>query len=319
MQNLLGQSGGAPESVLERHPDGSWRADALGGSRHARLSDHIREPLDDLDEARAEAICAEACRNLLVDFTPALTLLPLAERQRAQALATYAQTLFDFAGQPGVEGERLAAMNRVEFTLEEALQGEVVGQPTFLRMAASEAERPWDRGALDEIVQLARGRVFQARPETVAEAVADSEALALAVARALLPTEPGEGVVRLGGALIRLHSLTTLGEDLRRGRARLPADELPSLDEPGRRVGRDVLNRVILAEVARVRSSLQEAGEAARSVPAPWRRGVVFLRLAGLELAARVEATGWQITSRPPRLGAGARIGLLLRARFRRR
>ena len=90
MENLLGQPGGAregapegtPEGTRDDHPDGSWRADALGKSQHARLTEHLREPLDDQDPEKAVRICGEVCRNLLQDLTPALILLPTAERRR---------------------------------------------------------------------------------------------------------------------------------------------------------------------------------------------------------------------------------------------
>ena len=64
-----------------------------------------------------------------------LAVLERLDRERVQTLAAYAYTLFDFARQHGVEGERLAQINRWEFTLEAALSGQKVGQPIFLRMA----------------------------------------------------------------------------------------------------------------------------------------------------------------------------------------
>lgn len=318
MESLLGQGGGEPETVRESHPDGSWRADALGGSRHARLTDHIREPLDDRDPDRAAEICATACRNLLLDFTPTLGLLPQVERLRCQALATYAQMLFDFAVQPGVEGERLAALNRLEFTLEEALQGEGAGQPAFLRMALADADRPWDRQALDRLVGLARRQVISPRPQTADEAIAESEALARALVEALWSTEPSDDVVRFGGALLRLRSLLALGEGIRRDRARLPLDELPTAGDPAREIGRDTVDRAVRAEAARVGRTLGETEAVAASVPTAYRRATAYLRLAGLELRNRVASLGWQVTSQPPMLGGATRLGLVLRARFGR-
>jgi hypothetical protein len=148
------------EEIRDRHPaDPAWRADALGASRHRRLADEIPQPKDDFDTARAEALCAEICREALRDYAPGLALLTPADRRRAQALTAYTRTLFDFARQRGLEGERLAQINRWEFTLESALSGRPVGQPVFVAMARCEGERPWPREALDELATAARRSV----------------------------------------------------------------------------------------------------------------------------------------------------------------
>ena len=148
------------EEIRDRHPaDPVWRADALASSRHRRLSDEIPQPKDDFDTARAEALCAEICREVLRDYAPGLALLPPEDRRRVQALTAYTWTLFDFARQRGLEGERLAQINRWEFTLESALSGQPVGQPVFVAMARCEGDRPWPREALDELAIAARRSV----------------------------------------------------------------------------------------------------------------------------------------------------------------
>ena len=113
-----------PEKPQDAPPDGSWRADALARSTHSRLDREVRPPGEDFDEERSLALCAEVARNLLGDFAPALVLLPVFDRERVQTLLAYAFTLFDFARQRGVEGERLSQINRWEFTLETALSAE---------------------------------------------------------------------------------------------------------------------------------------------------------------------------------------------------
>src|SRR5690242_126899 len=110
------------DSPRDSHPEAAdWRADALARSQHSRLSAELRAPAEDHDGERAAALCAELARGLLADFAPALVFLAPEERRRAQALLAYGRTLFDFARQRGVEGERLAEINRFEFTLETAL------------------------------------------------------------------------------------------------------------------------------------------------------------------------------------------------------
>ena len=77
--------------------DPSWRADALARSRHSRLLEELRQPVADDDPDRAEALCSEVARHTLLDFAPALILLPATERRRCQVLTAHALTLFDFA------------------------------------------------------------------------------------------------------------------------------------------------------------------------------------------------------------------------------
>lgn len=321
MQDLLGQPGAQPQGdtrgeTSDAHPDGSWRADALGKSRHSRLTDHIREPLDDADPERADQICAEACRSLLLDFAPALMALPAPERRRCHALATYAQILFDFATQPGIEGESLSALNRIEFTLEESLDSEPTGQPAFVAMAAADRSRPWDRESLDRLGKLARDSIVWPRPATATEAVARSEALGGAVAASLLGSEPPPPIVELAGALLRIRSLLVLGEAIRRDRSALPTAELPGRGDIDRPIGRQVLDDAVRAELRRIAVSLESARGASALVPKSYRRAVRYLRLAALGLSRALEGLGWEVVASPPRLGVGRRLACLAKARL---
>src|SRR5260370_39639002 len=104
-----GPGPGAPRGEGRGGGEGeAWRADSLSRSRHSRLDAEVSRPTEDFDEEKAAGLCADIARAVLGDFAPALLLLPATERRRAQALVAYAHTLFDFARQHGVEGERLA-------------------------------------------------------------------------------------------------------------------------------------------------------------------------------------------------------------------
>jgi len=187
----------AAEQIRERHPEGgAWRADALAGSRHRRLTDEIPAPVEDFDPGRAAALCAEICREWLADYAPGLALLPESERRRVQALSSYARTLFDFARQRGLQGERLAQINRWEFTLETALSGQPVGQPVFVAMATSERERPWPRQALDDIAAAARRRA--ALDEGASHSQSDDRRIVRALLAALADEAPAASKLAFG-------------------------------------------------------------------------------------------------------------------------
>jgi hypothetical protein len=305
---------GEPET-RERHPaEGEWRADPLGRSLHSRLDQEIRAPAEDYDEERATELCAGLCRGLLGDFAPALLLLAAPERRRVQALVAYVHTLFDFARQHGVEGERLAQINRWEFTLELALSGQKVGQPIFVAMAREHAIRPWPETALAEITASARRRAMRPRPATPREAEAESERLARAAAAAVLGREPAQELAAFGGALLRVHALQNLVPESGRNRCPLPESDLPTDFEAPPTPGR--LLAAAQKECQRLRPRLLKAPRGLVELTARYRRAAVFSLLAALKLLVLIEDGGTDLLTAPPRLGLFARLGLLARARW---
>lgn len=300
-------------------PDGeSWRADALARSRHTRLDQEVRRPDESFDEQRSLELCAEVARNLLGDFSPALVLLPPFDRERVQTLLAYAFTLFDFARQRGVEGERLSQINRWEFTLETALSGQPVGQPVFVRMAREHRRRPWTLEALDEIAACARHRATHPRPATPAAADEAAERLARCVATALLGKTPPAEVNAFLGALLRLRSLQSLGTEIDGKRNPLAASELPDDWGADGELKPDPKALVATAkrECARLRPRLLRAPRGLVDLPTGHRRAAVFCLLASLQLLSGIEEGDETLLKTPPQLGALARLGLLARARW---
>ena len=292
----------------------SWRADSLARSRHSRLDAEISRPAEDFDEEKAAALCAGVTRGLLGDFAPALLLLPGTERRRAQALVAYAHTLFDFARQHGVEGERLAQINRWEFTLEAALSGQPVGQPIFLRMARENERRRWPVDALDELAAAARRRALRRQPATVADAEVDALSLGRAVAAALLEKSLNAEIDGLASALVRLWSLQHLGDEVDRRRCPLPSAEVAE-GEAGQ-WDRSQLLASARRECERLRGRFLKAPRGLADLPAGYRRAAVFSLLAALRLLTEIEDADRDLLASPPRLGVGARIGFLVRARW---
>jgi hypothetical protein len=269
----------------ERPADPSWRADALAGSRHSRLADELTPPLADFDPERAAALCAQVSRDLLGDYAPALVLLPAAERRRAQALVAYARTLFDFARQRGVAGERLAQINRWEFDLERALAGEAVGQPVFVALAAADAHRPWSRPALAALGAVARRAAAQERPVRLGSDAEAAGAVARAAAEAWLGEPPAPPVARLATFLLRAHA---------------QRDERASDSGASPALSAD-------------RGERGDLGRAVALLPPAHRRAGAFLRLAAERLAARAPG------DRAAALGVWERLFLLGRVLWRTR
>ncbi|MFQ5349471.1 MAG: hypothetical protein ACE5EG_03390 [Thermoanaerobaculia bacterium] len=311
---VMRPSGIPVELARDTHPDSAeWRADAMAASRHSRLLDELRLPLAEQDPEEAARLAGEVCRNALRDLSPALILLPASERRRAQALAAYALVLFDFARQSGLEGDRLSQINRWQFHLEEALAGEPAGQPIFLCLQLEERRRPWDHEALDALADAARHRVATRRPATAEARKAELERLASALSRALLGIDHA-AATDLAAGLLRLFSLLDLGEGIRRHDARVPRSELPDDWQATAAADRRALEAAVRQECAL--ASLQLETARFPELPRAWRRPARFLALAGRALLRGVEQAGPSVVAQPPQLGVGARLGLLLRARW---
>lgn len=279
------------------------------------MSEAVRPPTDDPGEEKATLLCAGIARNVLGDFSPALLLLPGTERQRAQALLAYASTLFDFAREPGLEGEKLARINRWEYTLETALSGQPVDQPVFLRMGRENERRRWPVDALDELAACARRRALRRRqPATIADADVEALSLGRAVAAALLEKDLNAEIDGLASALVRLGSLQRLGGEMSRDRCPLPASEV-SPGEGGQYDPAQVLDSA-RRECQRIRSRLLRAPRGLVGLPHGYRRAAVFSLLAALRLLTEIEDKETDLLKTPPRLGVGSRIGFLLRARW---
>lgn len=313
--DLLRESRGkGPEGPREQRPgEEGWRADALARSRHSRLDREADRPQATTDPTAAARLCAEVTRKLLGDFAPALILLGAAERRRVQALAAYAFTLFDFAREHGMEGERLAAINRWEFALEAALTGQPAAQPVFLRMAEEHRRRPWSQAGLDGLARAARSRISRPRPRTSEEAGRRARDLAGSAAEALLGDGAVPELAELGAGLLRLEALQALGNELRARRCPLPESEVP---EPFADEARDTLLEAVRRECQALRPRLLAAGKALAHLPRPYRRAGVFLLLAGLRLLSAVEEADRELLEEAPRLGLFTRLGFLLRARW---
>lgn len=288
----------------------------MAQSRHARLDDVLVEPLEDHDTERAAAICGEVTRRALRDFAPALVLLPSDQRRRVQAIAAFALTLFDFARQSGLEGEKLSQMNRWHFDLETTLAGEPPGQPVFVLLAAAETEAAWDRDALDDLLACARRRALIPRPESTAAVAADARALGRALAGALQPRQAASDTsAELAAWLVRVGRLLALGEDRRRHRAGLAVEALPEEWAVEGAADEARTGEAIQAECRRLRTALA-AARPSPSLPRSWRRALTYAILAARRLVGRVESSGTALLEAPPTLGAFERLALVLRSRW---
>jgi phytoene/squalene synthetase len=302
--------------VREGRPeDDSWRTDFRAGSHHSRWVDELRQPLEIRDSARAAEICGAVTRLILRDFAPALLLMPAATRRRLQALASYTLTLFDFARQTGLEGERLTAINRWEFDLEAALEGHPPGQPVYLLIAEQQRREPWNRAAFDLLHSCARRRSLESRPADRRSAEIRAATLARSLVWLLLGTEPAPPLVDLTAAVVRLQGLLDLGDDLRRHQVRLPREELADDWSSSGTAALDDLRQVLEKESRRIEALIGDRRSASQ-VPRELRAATRYMQRAARRLLEGVRRRPETVIDDPPRLGIGSRLALLLTSRW---
>lgn len=271
-------------NLLDQRPDSpEWRADALARSGHSKLAAEGFLPTchpDQLPEARSGDPCAGICREMLGDFAPALLLLDALQRRRVQALAALARALDDCAREQGTEGQRLAALNRWEFALESALEGTPTQHPAFAAMASAEALQPWSRAALAALFADARKRAARAGSDRGAGGGArpSPESLPAALAEALFGAPPSPRLIALAAALIN--------------------DSAPTEGDRGRPNGS--VSETAVAD-----------GDAIDDAPAAWRPALRYALLAARAHHAAQREPGSTLN-----LSAGARLVLLVRARW---
>ncbi|MEE2775189.1 MAG: squalene/phytoene synthase family protein [Acidobacteriota bacterium] len=295
--SLLGGSGDTPGS----------RSSGEGRSVHSSFYD-LTPPKADFDAGRARVVCAEIARQLLGEFAPALAVLSATHRIRAQALVAYARTMLDFTSDATLEGERLAQINRWQFALEQAFDGEPAGQPVFIVLADCERESPWPREPLDELAAFARTRIARGRPLTGAELSVEAVRLATTVLAALTTSPLPSGMEALAEAAVRLHSLLGWRESLFHTRPDL------GLDASDQKLG-----SVIAAESISIRALLSHAVQRAEpgsraGLPAPAARVAHFVATASTALLDRIDDD--PDAAHAPRLNALTRLRLVLGARF---
>lgn len=95
----------------------------------------------------------------------------------------------------------------------------------------------------------------------------------------------------------------------------MPLSELPAAGDPARPLDRATIDRAVRAEIERLRVLLESAADAPRHLPRRYRSAGRYLLLVSRGLIAEIDKLGWSVVSQPPRLGIGARLGALIRAR----
>lgn len=260
-----------------------------------------------------ERAVALDARARLGDFAPALTLLTARERQRAELLVAWTGALADTAREEGDGAVRLARLHRAAFHLARALAGEPADSALLRLLAAEAGRRAFGRPALDGLLAAARAAIEAPRPAGAGELAARAHELAGAFATGLAGAELPVAALDLAAGLLRLGRLLALPGELAQGRCPLPADVLPGPLQY-RRV--EEIGAAVAAEAEALRPLLLRGARAAAEAPLTFRRPLVYLVPAALELLGAVEERPQELARRAPRLSSWSRRRAYWRARW---
>jgi len=273
------------------------------------------------DAAAADAYCARLTRDHYENFPVASMLVPRPLRPAVRAIYAFARAADDFADEPEHEGVRLPRLDAWERMLRRAFDGEAE-HPIFVALGAAARRHALPLQPFLDLLAAFRLDVTKTRYEDFAALRDYCRLSAEPVGRLMLQVfeKRDPALQPLSDALCTGLQLANhwqdAGEDRARGRIYIPQE---SLRRHG--VGEDALAKGD-ADAA-LRSLMRECVAHARAFfetarPLPRRAGgrlgweLRLTWLGGMRILERIEAAGYDVLSRPVRIGAAdaARIAL---------
>jgi phytoene synthase len=271
----------------------------------------------------ARKFCARLAREHYENFPVASLLLPRRVRPAVQAIYAFARIADDFADEEAHEGCRLQRLDEWEGMLARCFRGEAI-HPVFVALRDAIARHDLPPQPFDDLMRAFRMDVSVHR-------YADFDAL-LGYCR--LSADPvGRLVLHLAGVrdterLRRSDSFCTALQltnhwqdvDIDLGRDRI---YLPAADRERFGVGEDDLRarrptegfRALMGEMlGRTRALFADARPLCDAVSGPLRLELRLTWLGGRRILDRIEAAGFEVFRRRPKLGAADALPLLWRA-----
>jgi phytoene synthase len=299
---------------------------------HARAAEEpSRLPWAHVDDALH---CARIARTHARTFALASRLLPPVKRRAAFALYAFCRLADDLVddqdrgADPGAAG---AAVERLRERLDRALGGAPDG-PVFRELAWATAEFGVPAAPLRGLVDGVARDLAVSRYETWPELASYCAGVASTVGEmcAHVFGIPGDAEVReralghartLGVAMQLTNILRDVGEDARRGRCYLPAEDLARFGLDAEVVVHDpaVATRpgwapLMRFEVARARALYAEAARGIPLLAADARPCASACATGYAAILTAIERLDYDTVSTRARVGAGERIGILWRA-----
>jgi squalene synthase HpnC len=243
------------------------------------------------------------------NFPVALRFLPRDLRGHLNAIYGFARLVDDIGDE--ISGDRLAALDEIDREIERIYRGEPADHPLMRRLATSVKACGLPRQPLHNLVEANRRDQSLHRYSTYEELLAYASLSANPVGRLVLAVfrdDRPENLRRSDAvctALQIVEHCQDVGEDYRRGRIYLPAEDLAHFGcEPsalGATRATPALRRVIAFQITRVRALLRSGDYLVAALRGSARFAVAGFCAGGYAAADAVEAQGFEVLRRTPK------------------
>jgi squalene synthase HpnC len=270
----------------------------------------------------AERWTRRLARSHYENFLVVSWLLPRRLHQDMFNLYAYCRTVDDLGDE--AQGDRLALLQEWEYELDRCFAGHAVDHPVFVALGKTIRQHDLPAEPFRRLIQANRQDQTVGRYESYADLLDYCQCSANPVGRLVLMLFGYRDSARfeLSDATCTALQLANFWQDVARdfagGRIYIPQDDLRRFDYTETKLAAGIVDagwRALMKfEVERARD-LFRTGE--QLVPMVDRRLQIDLRLftlGGLEVLRAVEAQGYDVLSRRPRVSPARQIGLLARA-----
>jgi squalene synthase HpnC len=265
-----------------------------------------------ISPGEAQEFCARLTREHYENFPVASRLLPASIRPAVQAIYAFARMADDFADEEVHEGRRLERLEEWGRLLEDCFRGEAV-HPVFIALREAIRRHGLPPEPFRDLLQAFRLDVTERRHPDFASVLAYCRLSANPVGRLVLHLF-GHRDARLRGwsnaictALQLSNHWQDVAIDIARDRIYLPADDCERLGvtEDDLRRGKVTENfRVLMGEmIARTRDIFDAGRPLCDAVRGRLRWELKLTWLGGRRVLDRIEAAGYDVFARRPRLG----------------
>lgn len=243
------------------------------------------------------------------NFPVALRFLPRAVRQHLTAIYGFARLVDEIGDE--IAGDRLAALDEIDREIERIYRGEAPDHPLMRQLARSVKACKLPRPPLHDLVEANRRDQWVRRYTTYDELLEYCALSANPVGRlvlAVFQSEDPENLRRSDAvctALQIVEHCQDVGEDYRRGRIYLPAEDLAHFGcEPsalGATQANPALRRVVGFQIERARTLFRSGDYLVAGLRGSARLAVAGFCAGGYATADAIEAQGCEVLRRTPR------------------
>jgi hydroxysqualene synthase len=271
----------------------------------------------------AQEFCATLVSGHYENFPVASRLLPASIRPAVQAIYAFARIADDFADEPAYAGRRLERLDEWGRMLEDCFRGDAI-HPVFIALREAIRRHGLPADPFRDLLEAFRLDVTCSRYPDFASLLRYCRLSANPVGRLVLLLFGHDDPVLVGrsNAICTALQLTNhwqdVAVDLAKDRIYLPLDERADfgVSEEDLRAGRvtDGFRGLMAEQISRTRSLYATGRPLCDAVRGRLRLELRLTWLGGQRVLSQIEAAGYDVFARRPRLGAFDALALLGKA-----